>query len=113
MLLLRFDATEKSVHNRSGPQQLGDTGQTRCSTGAAVVRAGRRGVGPGDRGQPPASIRKHQQELVHALPVHPPQDREAPAFERMSVTDDGDEIGKVFGVGSVSGVPLTGSITTS
>ena len=40
-----------------------------------------------------------------ALPVHPPQDRETLTFEGMCLTGDGSEVGKVVGMGSVSGVP--------
>ena len=46
-----------------------------------------------------------------ALPVHPPQDRETAALEGMCITDDRDEVGKVFEMGSVSGVPSVKSRT--
>jgi len=111
MLLLRFDATEKRVDNRPGPQQVSDAGEVPRAAGSTLLRAGRPGVGPADLHQPPTTIRKQQQELVPALSVHPPQDGEASAPEGMRVTDDGDEVGKVFGMGSVSGVPSVKSRT--
>ena len=38
--------------------------------------------------------------LAAALPVHPPQDRQTSALEGVCVTDDGDEVGTAFGMGT-------------
>ena len=64
-------------------------------------------IGPIGRDQRLSAIGQDQNEMQSTLTVRPLHNVQGSALERMASTDNGDLLGKVLMMGSVSWLPLT------
>ncbi len=76
---------------------------------ATITGGGLSHIGPDSRNETPAAVGKNQEQMELTLPMCLLQDLQGPSFERMGPTGNGDRLGKVFEMGSVSCFPSTGS----
>ncbi len=78
---------------------------------ARIIGVGLRHIGPDSRNETPAAVGKNQEKMELTLSMCLLQDLQGASFERMGPTGNGDRLGKVFEMGSVSCFPLIESAT--
>jgi len=108
----RSEAAKESIHDGAGVKQVFERAEgcrRRCREG--LGRGDQIGPIGGDQGF--TAIRQDQNELQSAMPMDVPKNSERLAFEGMAGTDNGDSLGEVVMMGSVSYVPSIRFPTTS
>ena len=99
--LLVSETAEESIDESSCMQQVFQ--RTECCRGWRADALCRRGqVGPIGRNQRFTAIGQDQNEKQTTFPMHGPENVERSAFEGMTSADNGDLLGKVLVMGSVS-----------
>ena len=101
---------EESIDDRACMQQIPHRTEmeVRVRWGRCTLQR-RIEVGPFGRYERATSIGQNQQQMQFALKTPYPKDRQCLALKRMMWASDGDMLGQVFEVGSVSWGPSTTS----
>ena len=110
VLALKYsEATKESVHDGTRVKQVFQRGEgCRSMRREGARRLCSRGkICPVHRDQRFTAIGQDQNEMQSTFAMHRPKNVERPAFERMASTDNGNSLGKVLMMGSVSWLPST------
>jgi len=94
------EATQKSIDDNAGLEQIRQPGETHAGRGIGG-RAAAVEIGPGGGNECATAVRKDEDELELTATMCPAEDGEDPAFERVVSTGDRDARRKAFEVGSV------------
>jgi hypothetical protein len=108
----RSEVAKESIHDGAGVKQVFERAEgCRRRCGEGLGRGGQ--IGPIGGDQRFTAIRQDQNQMQSAMPMDVPKNSERLAFERMAGTDNGDSLGEVVMMGSVSYVPSTRCDITS
>src|SRR5215831_18533961 len=99
------EAAEESIYHGSCMKQVWERAECGCRCRGELRRHGQ--ICPIGRDQRLTAIGQDQNEMQSTLAMRPLHNVQGSALERMASTDNGDLLGKVLMMGSVSWLPLT------